>query len=136
MSYAVIYDGNCNLCSNFVSILEKFDCGRQFCYIPMQDEQTLALFNVTSADCEMGIILIDRTDLTQRWQGSEAAEEITRLLPMGDALIAAYRAISPLKSLGDATYLQIRDHRYKLFGKRDRTYHTAYPFGCAVPKSK
>lgn len=132
MSYAVIYDGNCNLCVNFVSILEKFDRGRQFRYIPMQDNQTLQQFNVTPEDCEMGMILIDRVDPAQRWQGSNAAEEITRLLPMGGALIAAYRAISPVKALGDSTYIQIRDNRYKLFGKRDRTYHTAYPIGCAA----
>jgi predicted DCC family thiol-disulfide oxidoreductase YuxK len=134
MTYAVIYDGNCNLCASFVSILEKLDRGCLFCYIPMQDEAALQQFNVTSTDCEMGMILIDRIDSTQRWQGSEAAEEITRLFPMGKALIAAYRAIAPLKSLGDSTYIHIRDNRYKLFGKRDRTYHTAYPFGCAVRK--
>ena len=134
MSYAVIYDGNCNLCASFVSPLEKFDRGHQFCYIPMQDVQTLQIFNVTPDDCEMGMILIDRQVPTQRWQGSEAAEEITRLLPMGKALISAYRAIAPLKSLGDSTYIQIRDNRYKLFGKRDRIYHTAYPFGCAARK--
>ena len=134
MNYAVVYDGNCNLCANFVSLLEKLDCGRQFCHIPMQDEETLQQFNVNPDDCEMGMILIDRTDLTKRWQGSEAAEEITRLLPIGDALIAAYRSISPLKALGDLTYIKIRDNRYKLFGKRDRTYHTAYPFGCASGK--
>ena len=134
MSYAVIYDGNCNLCANFVSILEKFDRGRQFFYIPMQDAQTLQQFNVTPDDCEMGMILIDRTDPTQRWQGSDAAEEITRLLPMGDALIAAYRAIAPVKALGDSTYIQIRNNRYKWFGKRDHIYHTAYPIGCAADK--
>lgn len=134
MSYAVIYDGNCNLCANFVSLLEKFDRGHQFRYIPMQDTQTLEIFNVTPDDCEMGMILIDRQIPTQRWQGSEAAEEITRLLPMGKALISAYRAIAPLKSLGDSTYIQIRDNRYQLFGKRDRTYQTAYPFGCAARK--
>ncbi|PZO36318.1 MAG: thiol-disulfide oxidoreductase [Pseudanabaena frigida] len=134
MSYAVIYDGNCNLCANFVSMLERFDRGRQFCYVPMQDEETLQQFNVTTVDCEMGMILINRNDSTQRWQGSEAAEEIARLLPMGDTLIAAYRAVSPLKALGDSAYIHIRDNRYKLFGKRDRTYHTAYPFGCAVRK--
>jgi predicted DCC family thiol-disulfide oxidoreductase YuxK len=132
MPYVVIYDGNCNLCANFVSILEKFDRGRQFCYIPMQDVQTLQQFNVTTEDCEMGMILIDRIDTTKRWQGSDAAEEITRLLPMGKALIAAYRAIAPVKTLGDSTYIQIRDNRYKLFGKRDRTYHTAYPVCCAA----
>ena len=134
MSYAVIYDGNCNLCANFVSILERFDRGRQFCYIPMQDDQTMQQFNVTPEDCEMGMILIDRTDVTQRWQGSDAAEEIAKLLPMGNTFVSAYRAIAPLKAFGDSTYIQIRDNRYKLFGKRDRTYHTAYPFGCAATK--
>jgi predicted DCC family thiol-disulfide oxidoreductase YuxK len=132
MSYAVIYDGDCNLCANFVNILENFDRGRLFCYIPMQDEETLRQFEVTAADCEMGMILIDRHDRTRRWQGSEAAEEITRLLPTGNALISAYRAISPLKAFGDASYIKIRDNRYRLFGKRERTYHTAYPFGCAA----
>lgn len=125
MSYVVIYDGNCNLCANFVSILERIDRGHQFCYVPMQDEQILQQFNVTAKDCEMGMILIDRANYDQRWQGSEAAEEIARLLPMGNALISTYRAIAPLKALGDSAYSQIRDHRYKLFGKRDRTYTQA-----------
>jgi predicted DCC family thiol-disulfide oxidoreductase YuxK len=98
----------------------------------MQDDETLRKFEVTATDCEMGMILIDRHDLTRRWQGSEAAEEITRLLPTGNTLIATYRAISPLKALGDASYIKIRDNRYRLFGKRDRTYQTAYPFGCAA----
>ena len=65
MPYVVIYDGNCNLCANFVSILEKFDRGRQFCYIPMQDDQTLQQFNVTTEDCEMGMILVDRIHPSQ-----------------------------------------------------------------------
>jgi len=121
MPYVVIYDGNCNLCANFVSILEKFDRGRQFCYIPMQDDQTLRQFNVTPEDCEMGMILVDRTDPTQRWQGSDAAEEITRLLPMGKVLIAAYRAIAPVKALGDSTYIQVRQ---SMFSEQMNRYST------------
>ncbi len=66
MPYAVIYDGDCNLCANFVSILENLDRGRLFCYIPMQDEKTLQEFDVTAADCEMGMILIDRRDRAKR----------------------------------------------------------------------
>lgn len=136
MFYVVIYDGNCNLCANFVSILEKSDRGNLFSYMPMQDEEGLRQFNVTAADCEMGMILIDRHHPEKRWQGSAAAEEIVQLLPSGKPLIAAYRAITPLKALGDATYIKVRDHRYRLFGKRDRTYHTAYPVGCGVSKPK
>nr|WP_324603548.1 DCC1-like thiol-disulfide oxidoreductase family protein [Pseudanabaena biceps] len=134
MSYAVIYDGNCNLCVSFVRLLSKFDRGRLFGYVPMQDEENLQQLNVTPADCEMGMILIDLMEPTHRWQGSDAAEEIVRLLPMGKALVGAYRAMSPLKNLGDSAYIQVRDTRYELFGKRDRTYYTAYPFGCAVKK--
>lgn len=134
MPYVVIYDGKCNLCSNFVGLLEKFDRGNQFSYIPMQDETTLAQFEVTAADCEMGMILINTSDRDRKWQGSEAAEEIVRLLPIGKMFISAYRAMSPIKAIGDATYIQVRDNRYKLFGKRDRTYYTAYPFGCKASK--
>lgn len=130
MSYVVIYDGDCNLCANFVSILEKSDRGNLFSYIPMQDAEGLRQFDVTAADCEMGMILIDRQHPERRWQGSEAAEEILQLLPLGKPLITAYRKILPLKALGDATYIQVRDHRYRLFGRRDRTYFTAYPVGC------
>ena len=56
--YAVIYDGNCNLCVTLVQLLEQLDRGQQFSYIPMQDEGLLNRFNVTAADCEMGMLLI------------------------------------------------------------------------------
>ena len=36
MSYYVIYDGNCNLCVTFTQLLETFDQGQRFQYIPMQ----------------------------------------------------------------------------------------------------
>ena len=130
MKYHVIYDGKCNLCATFAQLLEQFDRGKIFDYIPMQDEETLAQFGITAEDCGAGMILIDAQQPEQRWQGSEAAEEITRLLPLGDAFIAAYRAIPGMKWLGDRSYVQIRDNRYQWFGKRDQTYKSAYPFGC------
>lgn len=82
----------------------------------------------------MGMILIDAANPQQRWQGSDAAEEIGRLLPLGDVAIAAYRAMPGLKRLGDKTYEQVRDNRYTLFGKRASTYYPAYPIGCGLRK--
>lgn len=64
----------------------------------------------------------------QRWQGSNAAEEIVRLLPRRQAFIIAYRSLPGLKTLGDCSYEQIREHRYQWFGKRKETYYS--PFGC------
>jgi predicted DCC family thiol-disulfide oxidoreductase YuxK len=131
MKYHVIYDGNCNLCVTFTQLLESFDRGSLFDYTPMQDEVTLRRFGIAADACKMGMILIDGNNVERRWQGSDAAEEIVRLLPMGEAFIAAYRALPGMKWFGDRTYEQVRDNRYEWFGKRDSTYHSAYPIGCS-----
>ena len=118
MKYKVVYDSKCNLCSTFAQLLKQFDREQTFSYIPMQDEAALASYGITPKNCEAGMILIDVNQPDRRWQGSEAAEEIARLLPMGEAFIAAYRAIPGMKWLGDRSYEQIRDNRYEWFGER------------------
>jgi predicted DCC family thiol-disulfide oxidoreductase YuxK len=123
----VIYDGNCNLCVNLVKSLESIDRGQRFRYVPMQDEPTLKSLDVTPQDCEMGMIVINADNPAERWQGSDAAEEIGRLLPSGSAVVAAYRALPGVKWMGDRLYAQVRDNRYALFGKRDHIYQPTYP---------
>lgn len=130
MPYYVIYDGNCNLCSNLVQLLETLDRGQRFLYIPMQDVQTLSHWGITPQDCEQGMIVLNPDNPQERWQGSAAAEEIGRMLPVGNPFVAAYRALPGVKWAGDRVYEQVRDNRYALFGKRDRTYHSQYP-ACA-----
>lgn len=125
-NYHVIYDGNCNLCVTLVQLLEKLDRGNLFDYSPMQDRETLARFEIASEDCELGMILIEAKAPEKRWQGSDAAEEIGRLLPMGEAFVAAYRTLPGLKQTGDRLYELVRDNRYELFGKRSSTYESAY----------
>jgi len=127
MSYFVVYDGNCNLCVTLVRFLETLDQGKLFSYVPMQDETTLAQLNITSQDCEKGMILIDSANLDQRWQGSDAAEAIGKLLPLGNGFVSVYQALPGLKWTGDRVYEQVRDNRYTLFGKRSTTYQPKYP---------
>jgi predicted DCC family thiol-disulfide oxidoreductase YuxK len=121
MKYQVVYDSKCNLCSNFAQLLKEFDREQIFSYIPMQDQAALADYGIAPQDCEAGMILIETIRPFRSWQGSEAAEEIARLLPWGEAFIAAYRAIPGMKWLGDRTYEQIRDHRYQWFGDRQNS---------------
>ncbi len=135
MTYYVIYDGNCNLCTTLVQLLEGLDKGQIFHYAPMQDVETLRRWGVTPQDCELGMILID-AESPRRWQGSAAAEEIGRLLPLGDVFVTAYRALPGLKWAGDRAYEQIRDNRYSWFGKRSSTYNTAYAVDCGCTESK
>lgn len=136
MKYHVIYDGNCNLCVSLVQQMERLDQGAQFDYTPMQDEAMLTRLQVTPQECELGMILIDAENPDQRWQGSDAAEEIARQLPFAEALVGFYQQLPGLKSLGDRAYEQIRDHRYQWFGQRQNTYHSPYPIGCAAQKTK
>ncbi|WP_346291032.1 thiol-disulfide oxidoreductase DCC family protein [Sphaerothrix gracilis] len=123
----VIYDGNCNLCTTLVQLLERLDQGQRFRYVPMQDAATLNEYQITPDDCEMGMILLDAANPQRRWQGSDAAEEIGHLLPAGNIFISAYQALPGVKWAGDRAYEQVRDNRYALFGKRDSTYTSAYP---------
>jgi predicted DCC family thiol-disulfide oxidoreductase YuxK len=127
MPYYVIYDSTCNLCATLVQLLENLDRGEQFQYISMQDQETLSRLGITSQDCELGMILINADFPEQRWQGSDAAEEIGRLLPLGDLFVKAYRAMPGVKWTGDRVYEQVRDNRYTLFGKRSSSYQTQYP---------
>ncbi len=136
MTYYVIYDGNCNLCTTLVQLLERLDQGTQFQYMPMQDQQALSQFGITPEDCEQGMIVINAAVPEQRWQGSDAAEEIGRLLPLGNVFVSAYRALPGAKWAGDRTYAQIRDNRYALFGKRDRTYQPLYPAACVSDRCR
>ena len=135
MNYYVIYDGNCNLCVTLVQVLENLDRGQLFRYTSMQDLETLSQFGITSQDCEMGMILIDANAPERRWQGSEAAEEIGRLLPLGNGFVEVYRALPGVKWVGDRIYEQVRDNRYTIFGKRDTTYQSGYPIGCGKTES-
>jgi len=130
MTYNVIYDGNCNLCTSLVQLLETLDKGQIFRYAPMQDQQTLKQWGITPQDCELGMILIDADKPECRWQGSAAAEEIGQLLPLGNVFVTAYRSLPGLKWMGDRVYEQVRDNRYSLFGKRSSVYQTAYSADC------
>ncbi|TVQ49117.1 MAG: DUF393 domain-containing protein [Gloeocapsa sp. DLM2.Bin57] len=130
MRYYLIYDGNCNLCVNFTKGLEALDQGQIFRYIPMQAYDTLKTLGIEPQDCHQGMILIDTVNPELRWQGSDAAEEIARLLPLGEPLITLYRNLPSLQWLGDRLYEQIRDNRYQWFGKTDTTYISNYSRDC------
>ncbi len=135
MAYTVIYDGNCNLCTALVQALEVLDQGVRFRYIPMQSGAQLQDYGITAQDCEQGMILINNDAPQQRWQGSNAAEEIGRMLPLGQIVVDLYRGLPGPKWLGDQIYEQMRDNRYAWFGKRSDTYQSAFPVcdTCALP---
>ncbi|MEN9216317.1 MAG: DCC1-like thiol-disulfide oxidoreductase family protein [Gloeomargarita sp. HHBFW_bins_162] len=123
--YLLIYDGLCNLCATCVQAVSNLDQGHLFTYLPMQDEAALAEWGITPDTCAQGMIVIDQTQPAHRWQGSEAVEQMARLIPGIAPLVDWYRGMTALKSLGDSCYAQIRDHRYEWFGQREQVYRVA-----------
>ena len=132
--YYVIYDGNCNLCVSLVKLLEKLDQGKTFNYAAMQEMGVLSALDINEDDCQKGMILISTTTPQQKWQGSDAAEEIARILPTGDIFIKFYRLLPGFKNMGDGLYSYIRDNRYDLFGKTGETYFSDFPISCDSEK--
>lgn len=103
------------------------DQGRQFCYAPMQDRATLDPLGIAPEECEQGMILVNAENPSERWQGSDAAEEIGCRVPFGASFVSLYRSLPMIKQMGDRAYEQIRDNRYRWFGKRMETYTSKFP---------
>lgn len=132
MKSTIIYDGNCNLCTTFVKLLETIDRGERFCYLPMQQVETLLHLGIAPAEMEQGVILL--TDKT-KYQGMKAIEQIGELLPGFDRLVTIYNQIPGVKPLSYSSYAWVKDHRYQLFGQC-QTYESIYPFcdtSCPTP---
>ncbi len=132
MKSIIIYDGNCNLCTTFVRLLETIDRGTRFCYVPMQNTGTLLNLGVDPIEMEKGIILLE--DKT-KYQGIAAIERIAETLPGFDRLVNLYNQIPGVKPLGSLSYEWVKDNRYQLFGQC-QTYESIYPFcetSCPTP---
>jgi predicted DCC family thiol-disulfide oxidoreductase YuxK len=91
----------------------------------MQEEETINQWGITSDDCLHGMIFLDADSPQRYFQGSDAAEEIGRLLPLGNIFVNVYRALPGMKSLGDNLYEYVKDNRYDIFGKRPTTYKSS-----------
>ena len=128
--YYVIYDGNCNLCVSLVKLLEKLDEGETFNYAAMQEAEVLYSLGITEEDCQKGMILLSPRTPREKWQGSDAVEEIAKILPTGETFIKFYRLLPGFKNMGDGLYRYIRDNRYSLFGKTGATYFSDFPISC------
>ncbi len=132
MKSLIIYDGNCNLCTTFVRLLESIDRGERFCYLPMQKTETLAQLGIPSSEMEKGVILLEKQD---KYQGMAAIERIGQLLPNFDRFVGLYNSIPGVKPLSNSGYEWVKDHRYQLFGQC-QTYDSIYPFcdqSCPTP---
>jgi predicted DCC family thiol-disulfide oxidoreductase YuxK len=119
----ILFDGVCNLCSNSVSLLIKYDKNNIFRFAAMQTkagENIIQEYNVLND--RKSIILIKEGTVFYK---SDAIIEIAKQIT-GWPSILKYGFLFP-KFLRDGMYDLIAKNRYFLFGKKDT---------CSTPSEK
>ena len=110
--YTVVYDGDCKVCTRLSKVLAKWDGHRRLEVVSSQQPGVTARFPwiPTRAYVE-ALQLIARDGTT--WQGSEAIEQLLRILPKG-RLISWIFSIPFARPLADRFYRWFARNRYKL----------------------
>ena len=119
----ILFDGVCNLCSNSVSLLIKYDKNNIFRFAAMQTkagENIIQEYRILND--RKSIILIKKGTVFYK---SEAIIEIAKQIT-GWPSILKYGFLFP-KFLRDGMYDLIAKNRYFLFGKKDT---------CSTPSEK
>ena len=119
----ILFDGVCNLCSNSVSLLIKYDKNNIFRFAAMQTkagENIIQEYRILND--RKSIILIKQGTVFYK---SEAIIEIAKQIT-GWPSILKYGFLFP-KFLRDGMYDLIAKNRYFLFGKKDT---------CSTPSEK
>ena len=119
----ILFDGVCNLCSNSVSLLIKYDKNNIFRFAAMQTkagENIMQDYHILND--RKSIILIKEGTVFYK---SEAIIEIAKQIT-GWPSILKYGFLFP-KFLRDGMYDLIAKNRYFLFGKKDT---------CSTPSEK
>ena len=119
----ILFDGVCNLCSNSVSLLIKYDKNNIFRFAAMQTkagENIIQEYNVLND--RKSIILIKEGIVLYK---SDAIIEIAKQIT-GWPSILKYGYLFP-KFLRDGIYDLIAKNRYYLFGKKET---------CSIPSEK
>ena len=119
----ILFDGVCNLCSNSVSLLIKYDKNNIFRFAAMQTkagERIMQEYHILND--RKSIILIKQGTVFYK---SDAVIEIAKQIT-GWPSILKYGFLFP-KFLRDGMYDLIAKNRYFLFGKKDT---------CSTPSEK
>jgi predicted DCC family thiol-disulfide oxidoreductase YuxK len=109
---AVIYDGNCGICTRAVRMLERWDRRNHFEIIPYQDPSVPHRFGwITPEQFREAMQLVDHNQ--QTWAGAAAIERILDDLPAGWLFGWFWRL-----PLANRLYRWFARHRYR-FGCGD-----------------
>lgn len=113
----VLFDGVCNLCHGFVQFIVPRDTENQFYFASLQSEvgrELLADHDLADHDLESVVVL----------EGEDSYVKSDAVIRIAQRLGGVYRLFGPVRflprRLRDWLYDLVADHRYRIFGKKDR----------------
>ena len=113
----ILFDGVCNLCNRSVIFILKWEIEPIFQFASIQSEagKDLLKWCGLPSNYSQAVILIDDGEV---YSGSAAALKIGRYLMFPWSILSSMGLLVP-KFIREWVYIQIAQHRYQWFGKRD-----------------
>lgn len=113
MTYTVIYDGTCRVCTRSVKMLDSWDRNHELEIIPSQAPGTRQRFPWTPAGAYAESVQVIRTSDGRTWQAGAALEELLKVLPKGRSVSWLFK-IPFARPLADSLYGWFARNKYKM----------------------
>ena len=111
--YAVIYDGDCNVCGRTAKLLAQWDRGDELEIIPSQSPGVRERYPWIPEHAYVESLQVVRKVDGRTWQAAAALEELLKVLPKG-RLISWMFKIPFARPLADRFYRWFARNRYRL----------------------
>jgi len=112
-AYAVVYDGNCNVCRKLVTVLERWDSKGELEMMPSETPGLATRFPWIPPQAYVESIQVISCADGTTWQGAAAMERLIDALPKGK-LVTWIFSIPFARPLAEKGYRRFARNRYQL----------------------
>ena len=111
--YTVVYDGDCNVCSRIVNVLERRDRDERLEIVPSGAVAAAGRFPWIPPAAYAQSLQVIRTADNRTWQGAAAVEQLLDVLPKGRAVSWIF-SIPFARPVAERLYRAFAKNRYRL----------------------
>ena len=111
--YTVVYDGNCNVCSRIVGVLERRDKDQRLEIMPSAAAHAAGRFPWIPPTAYAQSLQVIRNADNHTWQGAAAVEQLLDVLPKG-RFVSWIFSLPFARPVAEKLYRAFAKNRYRL----------------------
>lgn len=111
ISYTVVYDGDCRVCSRLTRMIARWDSRGCFEIVPFQQPGVRARFPWIPEKAYAESLQLIRSSDGRTWQGAAAVEQLLGVVPRGRGVSWVFR-IPFVRAIADRLYRWFARNRY------------------------